>query len=170
MGKFPYVSIILLGLIINPSLALASEDNLTALETISIPAETQASKLKLNVNYSESTLLQDSSLTTITDTHNSKKKIKGKLCSLNRKFGPLDLGLKVNPFNFNSSGLVVGLDVLRSYEILSSKPSLDELTEAFKPAPNQYLIHPEMKAALGKILVSINDKLNPLASPELKVQ
>ena len=162
MGKFPYLFIILIGLLSSPGLAWAYEEPLQSLETISIPEGSEETDLRFSKQQS---LNQESF-----SVNNPSKKTNKKLCSLNRNFGPLDLGLKVNPFNINSSGLVVSLDLLRSYEIFNSKPNFTELTEAFKPSPNQYLINPEMRSMLGKLLVSINDKFNSATTPVLKVQ
>lgn len=162
MGNFPYLLIMLIGLASSPGQALAFEEPLQSLETISIPEGVEEARLNFN---KRQTLINDSFTTNTTI-----KKATSKLASLNRNFGPLDLGLKVNPFNINSSGLVVGLDLLRSYEILSSSSNLTEFTDAFKPSPNQYLINPEMRSMLGKLLVTINDKFNSATTPVLKVQ
>lgn len=162
MGRLPCVCIAILGLLSGPGLALASSEALQALDTISIPEEFQQTEFDLN---RKPIINQETP-----SSSKPREKNNSKLCSLKRSFGPLDLGLKVNPFNINSSGLVVGLDLLRSYEILNSSSNLSEFTEAFKPSPGQYLINPEMRSILGKLLVSINDKLNSATTPALKVQ
>jgi hypothetical protein len=160
MGNFPYLFIILIGLVSTPGQVLAYEESLQTLDVISIPEGSEETDLRFSKQQS---LNQESF-----SVNNPSKKTNKKLCSLNRNFGPLDLGLKVNPFNINSSGLVVSLDL--SYEIFNSKPNFTELTEAFKPSPNQYLINPEMRSILGKLLVSINDKFNSATTPNLTVQ
>ncbi len=164
MGKFPYI-FILIWLLSSPQAVLATEEGSTPLEIISIPSE-ETIETKLILNQTERVLTKES----FTANYSPNKKTRRKLASLNRKFGPLNLGLKVNPFNFNNSGLIVGLDLLRSYEILSTKPSFEELREAFKADPNQYIIDPELRSILGKMLLSINDRLNPFTSSDLKVQ
>ncbi len=174
MGRFLATLAALMTLVSNPGLALASTETLSPMEIINIPNELHALKLEFN----EASVSTQKNLSNISKGNESsdqstlmhKKQIKNKLCSLNRKFGPLGLGLKVNPLNISSCGLMVNLDLMRSYEILSSKPSFAELTEAFRPEPNQHFIDPTVLSILGKTLVSINDKINPLANQELKVQ
>lgn len=153
MGKFPYV-FILIWLLSSPQAVLATEEGSTPLEIISIPTE-ETIETKLILNQTERVLTKES----FTATQTPDKKTKRKLASLNRKFGPLNLGLKVNPFNFNNSGLIVGLDLVRSYEILSTKPSFEELREAFKADPNQYIIDPEMRSVIHQLISNIHQSL-----------
>ncbi len=121
MGKFPYLMLVLTGLVYSPGAAFAAElpEEIRALETICLPANANESKVFLSTRkeiITQNNYPHEEKL-------NNQNRLK-QLMSLNRDFGPLALKLNVNPFNMNRTGLVFNLDLIKSYEIISSRQVL----------------------------------------------
>lgn len=126
----------------NPGLAELSEE-IKSLPTLNLINDTEFKGEEYKF-HEKKTLDQDSFKATYKEDK-KKKKNKRSHKNLSKKFGPLELGLKVNPFNTNNSSIGVHVDLLHSYEIISNTPtSFHELKEAFKPDPNSHWIDPEI--------------------------
>ncbi len=126
----------------NPVLAEITANEEPALPTYSIKDDTELNNEEYK--FQEKKTLDQSSFKA---TYKEKKKKKNKRShkNLSKRFGPLELGLKVNPFNTSNSSIGVHIDILHSYEIISNTPtSFHELKEAFKPDPNSHWIDPEI--------------------------
>lgn len=82
--------------------------------------------------------------------------------NLSKKFGPLDLKFGLNPLDpTGNSSLKFNLDVIESFELLSSRKNL---VEALAPDDQHYIISPEIKQAVKKLLLG----LQPVQPPDEK--
>lgn len=78
-------------------------------------------------------------------TYYTRKKTKSGRKSFAKKFGPLEMGFRVNPFGLTGSSVAVNIDVLHSYKILTSSPkNMGDFQQAFKPHPDYNLIDPRI--------------------------
>ncbi len=127
----------------NPGLAELIAQEEPALPTYSIKDDTELNNEEFKFQ-EKKTLDQSSFKATYKENKKNKKKKKSHK-NLSKKFGPLELGLKVNPFNTSNSAVGLHLDILHSYEIITNNPkNFHELKEAFKPDPNSHWIDPEI--------------------------
>lgn len=126
----------------NPGLAELSEE-IENPPTLSLTNDTEVRNEEFK--FHEKKTLDQGSFKAIYKDNKKNKTNKRSKKNLSKKFGPLELGLKVNPFNTSNSSVGLHLDVLHSYEIISNTPtSFHELKEAFKPDPNSHWIDPEI--------------------------
>lgn len=91
---------------------------------------------------------------------NKNKKISS---SLSKNFGPLKLGLKLNPLGNRGSTLRFDLDLMQTYAILSRSEKLSDVTHAFKPDPQQELISSEIKHGIFTVISAVPRGIAQLA-------
>ncbi|MEY3369470.1 MAG: hypothetical protein RLZZ361_140 [Cyanobacteriota bacterium] len=124
---------------INFSLANAKE-----FASISLPSDTQ----KIQVEFKEAVEIKNN-LSGVKPLNDKSKKISS---LLSKNFGPLKLGLKVNPLQAQGSSVRFDLDLLDTYAILSRSEKFDDITNSFKPSKEDYFINPELKQELMNFL------------------
>lgn len=71
----------------------------------------------------------------------TRKKKSNSKKSFAKRFGPLEMGFRINPFGLTGSSVAVNIDVLQSCHILMSNPrTFSDFQTAFKPHPDYNLI------------------------------
>lgn len=75
--------------------------------------------------------------------------------TLSKNFGPLQLGLKVNPFQAQGSSIKFDLDLLDTYAILSRSEKLSDVKDGFKPNKDEHFVNPELKNEIMNFLTRL---------------
>ncbi len=114
---------------------------------IALPNDSQ----KLRIEFTEKTQINNS-LSPEKKQSEETKKISS---SLSKNFGPLKFGVNVNPLRYQNSSILFDLDLLDTYAILSRSEKLEDVTNSFKPNPNDHFIDPELKQELMNFLTKL---------------
>lgn len=142
--------LILSSLLISVAVSAMESKPLIELETITIQEKTNSSDFDFKTDYNNLT-----NSTAYQKLINPKKKIKNKIC---KKFGPVEFNFKLNPFNMDRTGIILDIDLLESYEIISDKPTIEELKIKLKPSTEHKLVSDEVKTQFNKIKTWFNEQ------------